>query len=183
MSHDQVATVPAPARECQGLRRLLGNLLIRQRVLPVRLRNSWLALLGVDFRAGQLGRGTRIDCARLRVGDSTYFNDGVVIETAGWVSIGNAVAFGQQVLVCTSTHAIGPPGHRATHPSHALPVSIGDGVWVGARTTILPGAVIGPGCVVAAGSVVTGELAANGLYGGVPATLIRTLPGGDAGVG
>lgn len=34
---------------------------------------------------------------------------------------------------------------------------------------------IGAGSMVAAGAVVTGDLPANGMYGGVPAKLIRTL--------
>jgi maltose O-acetyltransferase len=57
----------------------------------------------------------------------------------------------------------------------AEPVTIGDGAWIGARATILPGVTIGGGAVVAAGSVVTRDLPANVLAGGVPARVIREL--------
>lgn len=57
----------------------------------------------------------------------------------------------------------------------ALPIAVGDGVWIGARSVILPGATIGDGAVIAAGAVVTGNVEPNALYGGVPAKRIKDL--------
>ena len=54
-------------------------------------------------------------------------------------------------------------------------IVVGDGVWIGARATILPGVQIGDGAVVAAGAVVTRDVAANSLVAGVPAKTIREL--------
>lgn len=60
---------------------------------------------------------------------------------------------------------------QATHPIH-----IGTRTWIGTRTTLLPGAVLGERSLVAAGSVVTGKLEENGkLYAGTPAKPIRDL--------
>ena len=56
-----------------------------------------------------------------------------------------------------------------------LPVSIGDGVWIGAGATVLAGVSIGDGCVIAAGAVVATDCEPNGLYGGIPARRIRDL--------
>jgi acetyltransferase-like isoleucine patch superfamily enzyme len=56
-----------------------------------------------------------------------------------------------------------------------LPIKIGEGVWIGARATILPGVTIGAGSVVAAGSLVTKDMPANVLIAGVPAKVIREL--------
>jgi maltose O-acetyltransferase len=54
-------------------------------------------------------------------------------------------------------------------------VSIGDGVWIGARTTVLPGVTIGSGAIVAAGSVVNRDVEADTMVAGVPARLVRGL--------
>jgi acetyltransferase-like isoleucine patch superfamily enzyme len=57
----------------------------------------------------------------------------------------------------------------------ALPVTIGAGVWVGARAMIMPGVTIGDGAVIAAGAVVTKDVPPNTLVAGVPARIVREL--------
>lgn len=57
--------------------------------------------------------------------------------------------------------------------SSSAPVVIGDGVWIGARATILKGVTIGDGAVVAAGAVVTRDVPAHSLVAGVPARVVR----------
>ncbi len=58
----------------------------------------------------------------------------------------------------------------------AHPVTICDGVWLGARCTILPGVTVGEGAVVGAGAVVNKNVPAHTLVAGVPAVCIRELP-------
>lgn len=53
------------------------------------------------------------------------------------------------------------------------PTIIGDDVWIGAYSIIMTGVKIGNGVIVAAGSVVTKDLAPYGVYGGIPAKLIK----------
>ena len=57
--------------------------------------------------------------------------------------------------------------------SLGLEVIIGNDVWIGADVTILAGSIIGDGVIVASGAVVSGCLEPFGIYGGVPAKLIR----------
>ncbi|MFE8729811.1 DapH/DapD/GlmU-related protein, partial [Aeromonas hydrophila] len=57
----------------------------------------------------------------------------------------------------------------------ALPISIGDGCWIGADVLIIGGVTIGKGVVVAAGSVVTRDIPDNVLVAGVPAVIKRRL--------
>ena len=54
-------------------------------------------------------------------------------------------------------------------------IDIGDNVFVGANTTLLPGITIGSDVVVGAGSVVTKDLPGNAVYAGVPARFICSL--------
>ncbi|WP_442978418.1 DapH/DapD/GlmU-related protein [Rhodococcus sp. ADH] len=79
-----------------------------------------------------------------------------------------------QVLFVTSTHEIGPSEKRGGK-AISRPIIIGNGVWIGARSVILPGAMIGHGAVIAAGSIVSGNIPDNMLFGGVPAKEIRKL--------
>jgi maltose O-acetyltransferase len=53
------------------------------------------------------------------------------------------------------------------------PVTIGDDAWIGARSIILPGVVIGKGCTVAAGAVVTRSTADYSTVAGVPAVQVQ----------
>ncbi|MZP29383.1 acetyltransferase [Heliobacterium undosum] len=52
-------------------------------------------------------------------------------------------------------------------------VRIGDGVVIGANSTILPGVSIGDHAIVAAGAVVTADVPPNTFVAGVPARVIR----------
>lgn len=59
----------------------------------------------------------------------------------------------------------------------ALSVIIGNGVWIGARAVLTPGAEVGADSVIAAGAVVAKKVPANELWGGVPARKIRDSVG------
>ncbi|MFI9100824.1 CatB-related O-acetyltransferase [Streptomyces fildesensis] len=51
---------------------------------------------------------------------------------------------------------------------------VGNDVWFGHGTTVMPGVRIGHGAIIAAGAVVTGDVPDYGIVGGNPARLIRT---------
>ncbi len=53
------------------------------------------------------------------------------------------------------------------------PVEIGDDVWIGARSVILPGVKIGTGSIIAVGSVVTKDVEPFSIVAGVPAKLVN----------
>ncbi len=111
----------------------------------------------------------------LIIGKGVWLNFGCVFDLEDQIIIGNCVDIGHEVLFMTTTHEIGNQSRRATKRI-TKPIVIENGVWVGARCTILPGITIGKGSIVAAGAVVTKDVAPNTLVGGVPATVIRQLP-------
>ncbi len=52
-------------------------------------------------------------------------------------------------------------------------IHIGNDVWIGNNVIILDGVNIGDGAIIAAGAVVTKNVDPYGIYGGIPAKLIR----------
>ncbi len=59
--------------------------------------------------------------------------------------------------------------HNISHP----PTTIGHDVWLGCGVTVKSGVTIGNGAIIAAGAVVSGDIEPYGIYGGIPARLIR----------
>jgi acetyltransferase-like isoleucine patch superfamily enzyme len=110
----------------------------------------------------------------LRIGDGCWSNVGCTFDIHARLDVGNNVNFGQEVLILTQTHEVGQPARRAA-ALKSLPVTIGDGAWIGARACILPGVTIGAGAIVGAGALVTHDVPRNVVVGGVPATIIKSL--------
>jgi maltose O-acetyltransferase len=129
------------------------------------------AIYGVIEMEGQ-GRIAK----NLSVGVNCMFTTPLYLNLNAPITIGSDVVIGHHVIIITDDHEIGPPWHRCGDRK-ARPVVIEDGVWIGARVTLLPGVTIGRGSVVAAGAVVNKDVPPNTLVGGVPARILRTLPG------
>jgi maltose O-acetyltransferase len=59
--------------------------------------------------------------------------------------------------------------------TYALPVAIGNNVWIGGGVIILPGVTIGDNSVIGAGSIVAKSIPPNSLSAGNPCRVIRSL--------
>jgi len=113
-------------------------------------------------------------CSRLTLGEFVYVNIGSHFDLTDSITIGNHVSIGQHVLLLTHSHEVGPADQRAGN-HHSAPITVEDGVWLGARSTILPGVTVGAGAIVGAGAVVTKDVPPNTLVGGVPARVVKEL--------
>lgn len=76
--------------------------------------------------------------------------------------------------IYTVNHPIDPIVRR-THLEYALPVVIGDDVWIGGSVTINPGVTIGNNSIIGSGSVVTKDIPSNVIAAGNPAKVIRKI--------
>jgi maltose O-acetyltransferase len=92
-------------------------------------------------------------CSRLQVGVYCGFNARCYFQLDGQVTIGDHVAVGQDVMFLTRTHDTSNPAQRAGTVGSA-PIEIGNGAWLGARCTIMPGVKVGAGAVIGASVVV-----------------------------
>ncbi|WP_321420510.1 acyltransferase [uncultured Methanomethylovorans sp.] len=114
---------------------------------------------------------------KLSIGKNCFINRGVQFDCSGPISIGNNCSIGFNALVTTSTHLEKDHVAEDGRTFMGEPVTIGNGVWIGANSTILPGTEIGDYCIIAAGAVVKGKLEPHGVYAGVPAKRIRDTQG------
>ena len=64
---------------------------------------------------------------------------------------------------------------RGNETSANFEINVGDKVWIGAGSIILPGVTIGDGAMVAAGSVVTKDVPSRAVVGGNPARVIGSV--------
>jgi acetyltransferase-like isoleucine patch superfamily enzyme len=109
--------------------------------------------------------GTGAIHERLVVGDFCGFNKGAFFDLTAEIRIGHDVSVGHDVTFLTSTYTTGTSAQRAGAPRSA-PIAVGDGVWIGARATILPGVTIGAGSVISAGVAVGEDVPENTLVTG-----------------
>lgn len=96
-------------------------------------------------------------CSRLTVGTYCGFNARCYFELDDRITIADHVAVGQDVMFLTRTYDTVNPTQRAGSPSSA-PIEIGNGAWLGARCTILPGVKVGAGSVIGASVVVAADV-------------------------
>lgn len=120
---------------------------------------------------------SRFNCdygKNIHVGDNFLSNYNLTILDVAAVNIGNNVMIGPNVDIYTVNHPMTAEGRR-DYLAKGSPVTIGNDVWIGGKSSIMPGVTIGNNVVVAAGAVVTKDVPDNSLVGGVPAKVIKKL--------
>jgi len=113
----------------------------------------------------------------VNVGDNLhiYGNPIKMFGTEPWcVTLGNNVHITDDVIFIT--HDGGTLLYRKDVPDLEItkPIVVGNDVYIGMRSIILPGVHIGNNCIIAAGSVVSRNVPDNSVVGGVPARVIKS---------
>lgn len=113
------------------------------------------------------------DCGKnIHVGSRVFFNSGCKFQDQGGIYIGDDVLIGHNVVIATLNHLIEPEQRGGMIPR---PVRIGNKVWIGSNSTILPGVEIGDNAIIGAGSVVTKDIPANAIAVGNPARVKKHI--------
>lgn len=89
------------------------------------------------------------------------------------ITIGANTMLGPNVTILTANHDYRLEGLMAQSAKSLMPVNIGENVWIGANTVILPGVNIGNNAVIGAGSIVTKDITEGIVVGGNPARFIK----------
>lgn len=128
----------------------------------------------------KLGRGGLIDYrtyfrypSKISIGDNSFINHYCAFYGSSLqgveIVIGNNVALGPHVKILTATHDYSDFYLKDV----AATVVVGDNVWVGGGSIILPGVTLGEGAVIGAGSVVTKDVEPYMIAVGNPARVIK----------
>lgn len=154
--------------------RFLLNAVAGNELCPCSLRRWIYKAFGNDVTNAKIFSNCFIGGSGLFVGENSFINHECFFDLSGSIVIGKECNIGMRCVFITGTHNIGDSRRRAVSIVKKN-IFIGDGAWLGANVTVLPGCNIGCGCVIAAGAVVTGNCEKNCLYAGVPARMIKKL--------
>lgn len=121
----------------------------------------------------------------INIGNNVSINMNCTFVDCNKINIGDNVLISSNVQIYTSTHPVeladrltpdwNPESGEYFCRTCALPVTIGDGCWIGGGVIILPGVTIGSGTVIGAGSVVTKDIQDNCVAAGNPCKVIRKI--------
>ncbi|MET7536838.1 sugar O-acetyltransferase [Streptomyces sp. NPDC005507] len=112
--------------------------------------------------------------SNITIGARTFVNYHLTALDVARITIGEDCQIGPNVQLLTPTHPVEPQPRRDKLEA-ALPITIGDNVWLGGGVIVCPGVTIGDNSVIGAGAVVTKDIPANVVAVGNPARPVRTL--------
>ena len=105
---------------------------------------------------------------KLVLGDHSWLAD-CYIDNLDFVKIGKHVCVSQQAMLMTGNHDY----KSSSFELMTKPITLEDGVWIGARALVAPGVLVGSHAVLTAGSTAVKNLNAYIVYQGNPATALR----------
>lgn len=112
--------------------------------------------------------------SHIHVGKNFFANYNCTIIDVAPVTIGDNCQMAPNVSIYTAGHPV-HPASRNTAYEYGIEVTIGDNVWIGGNTVILPGVYIGDNTVIGAGSVVTKDIPSWCVAAGNPCKVIRKI--------
>ncbi|MFJ4119890.1 sugar O-acetyltransferase [[Kitasatospora] papulosa] len=110
--------------------------------------------------------------SNITIGARTFVNYHLTALDVARITIGEDCQIGPNVQLLTPTHPV-EPGPRRDKLEAALPITIGDNVWLGGGVIVCPGVTIGDNSVIGAGAVVTKDIPADVVAVGNPARVVR----------
>ncbi len=111
--------------------------------------------------------------SKIIIGDNSGI--GIDCKLQGKITLGQNIMMGPEVTFITSSHcheSIDVPMIKQGF-SEEKPIIVNDDVWIGMRSIILPGVIIGKGVIIGAASVVTKNIPDYAVVGGNPARIIK----------
>ena len=134
---------------------------------------------------GKLGKSPYVEptlfCGfgfNIEAGDYFFANNNCVFVDPGKITFGDYVFIGPSCGFYTAHHPIDTELRNKMY-EYALPITVGDNVWIGGGTVVCPGVTIGSNVVIGAGSVVTKDIPDNVVAFGNPCKVHRPITDAD----
>lgn len=105
-------------------------------------------------------------------GSAPGLSQGNYIQARNGIEIGSNVMLGPGVGLISANH--NPQNFKEWLPSD--PIRIGDNVWIGMNSVVLPGVRIGDNVLIGANSVVSQDIPSNAIAVGSPCGVVREKP-------
>jgi acetyltransferase-like isoleucine patch superfamily enzyme len=130
-----------------------------------------------------VGRGSRIYSSvrifrgiEVKIGCSTFIGHETII-TGGKcsITIGDRCDISDRVSFVGGTHEIDIDGPRAAGRGIGKDIKVGNGVWIGYGSIILPGVTIGDNAIIGAGCVVSKDVATRSVVVSQSQRVIRSM--------
>lgn len=99
-------------------------------------------------------------------------NSGGYIQGRAGIKIGHNFRMGPGVGLISANHDLDDYDTW----ENAAPIRIGDNVWIGMNSVVMPGVVIGDNVVIGANSTVTHDIPSNSIAVGNPSKVIKSKP-------
>lgn len=113
---------------------------------------------------------------QLEIGSDTYIGMNSLLNGfAAKLTIGCNVSIAQNVNIMVDSGPNASPAMQKVFPLEKKPVTVGNHVWIGTGSIIMPGVTLGDYCVVAANSYVNKSFDPFTIIGGNPAKVLRTF--------
>lgn len=110
----------------------------------------------------------------IEVGENFFSNYNCVMLDCAKITFGDNVFIAPDCGFYTAGHPIDSEC-RNKGLEYAHPIVVGNDVWIGGGTKVMPGVTIGNNVVIAAGSIVTKDIPDNVVAAGVPCKVIRQI--------
>ncbi|MFM7815108.1 MAG: WcaF family extracellular polysaccharide biosynthesis acetyltransferase [Flavobacteriales bacterium] len=124
----------------------------------------------------RMGKGIRIKPSvrikypwKLTVGDHSWIGEDVWIDNLDEVVIGAHCCLSQGAMLLCGNHHYG----KSSFDLITKPITLDQGVWIGAKSVVCPGVHAEHHAVLTVGSIATSHLEAMSIYQGNPARLIK----------
>lgn len=112
--------------------------------------------------------------SHIEVGKNFFANYNCTIIDVAKVKIGDNCFLASNVAIYTAGHPVHPVSRNSMY-EYGVEVVIGDNVWIGGNTVVVPGVHIGSNTVIGAGSVVTRDIPEWSIAVGNPCRVIRKI--------